>query len=302
MLDTSYQFGTRGHDQAPLIIIGMHRSGTSVVTDALRTMGWHGGADDLGGHSESNFFLRENQRIFGLAHADWDNPSPVEWFLDDQDVFDQYTSDLTDRLASPESIAYWGDAGSSENLSTGLPNLPYGWGWKDPRNTVTLPVWLKLFPNAKVLNIVRNGADVASSLFEREKSRKLKFNSKARSSRCQDLQRCFSLWSEYVALADRWPDSFLDTQFKTIYYEELLNDPESVIIELLDFICSDQPGSPSEPDVNKLRTISNTIEKKNRNKNKDKPEVVDLYKNMRHHPLMQKHQYCTTDSSFRYAS
>src|SRR5213078_1316124 len=42
------------------------------------------------------------------------------------------------------------------------------WGWKDPRTVFTLPLWLQLFPKAKIINIVRNGVDVASSLSVRE--------------------------------------------------------------------------------------------------------------------------------------
>jgi hypothetical protein len=42
------------------------------------------------------------------------------------------------------------------------------WGWKDPRNSITLPVWLKLFPDARVIHIVRNGVDVAESLYRRQ--------------------------------------------------------------------------------------------------------------------------------------
>jgi len=289
------QFNAQYGDQSPLIIIGMHRSGTSVITDALRTMGWHGGADILGGHSESNFFLKENQRIFGLAHAEWDLPLPMEWLLNDTDVFDKLASDLKDRLNSPESDVYWGKTDCLENLSA------YGWGWKDPRNTITLPIWLKLFPKAKVLNIVRNGTDVASSLFERENARKLRFDSKARSSRCQDLERCFSLWSEYVTLADTWPDKFTSTRFKTIYYEDFLIEPGSVIADLLKFICSDNSENNPEMDINKIKEIGDSVISKNVNKNKGNPDIVELYKRTRHHPLMQKHQYCVPENNYRYA-
>ncbi len=30
------------------------------------------------------------------------------------------------------------------------------WGWKDPRNTFTLPMWLSIFPKARVLHVLRN--------------------------------------------------------------------------------------------------------------------------------------------------
>jgi hypothetical protein len=41
------------------------------------------------------------------------------------------------------------------------------WGWKDPRNTLTLPFWQDLPPGLKTLIIVRNPLEVAYSMRER---------------------------------------------------------------------------------------------------------------------------------------
>ena len=38
------------------------------------------------------------------------------------------------------------------------------WGWKDPRNSLTLPFWLRLIPNLKVIICLRNPLEVARSL------------------------------------------------------------------------------------------------------------------------------------------
>lgn len=38
------------------------------------------------------------------------------------------------------------------------------WGWKDPRNALTLPFWKSLLPSMKVLVCVRHPAETASSL------------------------------------------------------------------------------------------------------------------------------------------
>jgi hypothetical protein len=50
-------------------------------------------------------------------------------------------------------------------------NIDIPWGWKDPRNTFLLPIWLEIFPNAKIIHIYRNGLDIAKSLAVREQSR-----------------------------------------------------------------------------------------------------------------------------------
>ena len=41
------------------------------------------------------------------------------------------------------------------------------WGWKDPRNSLTLPFWQKLLPGMKTLIMVRNPLEVAHSMKER---------------------------------------------------------------------------------------------------------------------------------------
>ena len=41
------------------------------------------------------------------------------------------------------------------------------WGWKDPRNSLTLPFWQDLLPGMKTLIMVRNPLEVAHSMKER---------------------------------------------------------------------------------------------------------------------------------------
>ena len=38
------------------------------------------------------------------------------------------------------------------------------WGQKDPRNSITADAWLALFPNARLINIVRDPMDVLGTL------------------------------------------------------------------------------------------------------------------------------------------
>ena len=41
------------------------------------------------------------------------------------------------------------------------------WGWKDPRTSLTLPYWLRLFPTARVIHVHRDPAQAARSLHAR---------------------------------------------------------------------------------------------------------------------------------------
>jgi O-antigen biosynthesis protein len=44
------------------------------------------------------------------------------------------------------------------------------WGWKDPRNSLTLPFWRQLLPRLKTIVVVRNPLEVAHSMKERNGS------------------------------------------------------------------------------------------------------------------------------------
>src|SRR5439155_24706777 len=107
----------------------------------------------------------------------------------------------------------------------------------------TLPAWLVLFPQAKLVYIVRNGIDVAASLRlreQRELDRRIEeFSAKARqlnkhsmlerasfkgSARCLTLAGGFSLWEEYVAEAET-ALAGVPNERVVVSYEQFLADP-----------------------------------------------------------------------------
>lgn len=58
------------------------------------------------------------------------------------------------------------------------------WGWKDPRNSLTLPFWQELVPGLRYVVCVRNPLDVARSLEQRDGL---------------ELQRGIALWQTYLS-------------------------------------------------------------------------------------------------------
>src|SRR3990172_2296953 len=71
------------HRRNPIIVMGMHRSGTSLVAEILRALGVFLG-HRLDEHTESIFFTNINDWLLGLAHASWDHPLPFRNLQIDQ--------------------------------------------------------------------------------------------------------------------------------------------------------------------------------------------------------------------------
>ncbi len=263
---------------SPLIVIGMHRSGTSLIAEKLTCSGVFLGSD-LSRHSESLFFLRLNQMIFRFAHAHWDTPQAMKWLLQDQSLCEAVAEEL---------LKHW-DAG----CFLGDKQLePYQapdevisiWGWKDPRNIFTLPLWMRLFPHARVLNIVRNGVDVAHSLMVRETRRKLRLDSPARSSRCLTMERSFQLWTEYVEMAANLCAGLDNSRVFQINYESFLEHPADCLSLILNF-------AGINPDKSKLEALCQDVDTKRRYAFVDDSELKHFYQKISSHPMMAHHHY-----------
>ena len=136
---------------APIVIIGMHRSGTTLLAQVLERSGICMGRDMIA-YAESNFFQRCNLDLLKRNDTNWDKPVATHELPPLYNIREHFT-----RYASlrKHPAGWW-------------PLLfKKKWGWKDPRNTFTLGSWLKLFPDLYAIHICRNGLDVARSLHER---------------------------------------------------------------------------------------------------------------------------------------
>ena len=139
----------------PVSIAGMHRSGTSMVARLLNLCGLDLGpadqmlppsADNPEGFWENAALMQLNESILQAVGATWYEPPAA---LDPDD---------------PRLRVLLGDASAAvAGLCAREP-----WGWKDPRNSVTLPFWRELLPGLKVVICVRNPLEVAQSLRDRD--------------------------------------------------------------------------------------------------------------------------------------
>lgn len=152
----------------PVIVIGMHRSGTSMVMRLLARLGLFTGWE-LDANAEAVFFVLRNEAILHAQGGRWDDPSPIDRLLAEPRLRERLRDAMRRELDSPATISYLGPLRFLRWRS--LQRLSFAWGWKDPRNTLLLPLWLEIFPDARVVHVVRNGIDVALSLAHREQQR-----------------------------------------------------------------------------------------------------------------------------------
>jgi len=283
----------------PLIVVGMHRSGTTMLTDLLEKLGIFMGKD-LDHNHESLFFIKHNDWLLKECGGQWDSPKGMDVLLERDDLLDP-TLDYLEYLMSHLPIRHY--AGAIRLLSGDLPfNACTPWGWKDPRNTFTLPVWLKLFPNARVLHIYRNGVDVAASLQTRAELQ-LKhsvarymlgkscgyYNFKARctgfttSPSMLDIHKAFSLWEAYIEKVFSY-EEMLGERMLNIRYEDFLREPAKWLCMSASFSgldCSDVQANKLIGSIRSNRSFA--FQKR--------PELVDFFEEVRSSGWMNKLGY-----------
>lgn len=260
----------------PVVVMGMHRSGTSMVIRMLRRLGVFTGWE-LDANGEAVFFVLRNRAVLEAQGARWDRPGPIDEVLESAPLRERVVAALERDLHSPSVMSYLGPAGYLLHRSPARLRRP--WGWKDPRNTLLLPLWLEIFPSARVVHVVRNGVDVALSLAGRERRRldhllgdgttvpgflRLLASPPDDSSRFAwafsqvrlrlpherlrrrfgplrihpiiDPVRGFELWEQYVARADRHLGSVHGDVLR-VRYEDVLRDPWGESQRLAAFAC-----------------------------------------------------------------
>jgi hypothetical protein len=241
---------TKNHP--PIIILGMHRSGTSMVVSLLREIGFFAG-HKLDENLESRFFQRRNQWIMKRAGGSWDYPLPVKKLCQEVSLKEEAINLFKLSVSSRQFYAFTGS--KSNLLFNKRTELHSPWGWKDPRTIFTFDLWLPVFPSAKIIYITRNGVDVAKSLSSRE--RQLITNGKrsviikpvalrlkgalhpfeshtSNSTRCTSLTESFKLWEEYNNECLNVYESFSGDKL-FVRYEDILEKPDIHLREIAAF-------------------------------------------------------------------
>jgi hypothetical protein len=92
----------------PIIIIGMHRSGTAMLARQLEALSVFMGRKKESNH-ESTFFLNVNRWMMVQSGGAWDNPQSIHYLLEN-DLARRWIVDYIDRylLRTPRTISYLG--------------------------------------------------------------------------------------------------------------------------------------------------------------------------------------------------
>jgi hypothetical protein len=134
------------------MVIGMHRSGTSLITNWLYQCGLQVGErlleanqDNVEGHFEDVEFLRIHEEI--LRSNDL---SPAGFVYDKEIDISEYQLEKLKSVIKVKNHRY------------------KQWGWKEPRTCLFLNLYRELLPNSKYLVIVRDYSSVVNSLLKRD--------------------------------------------------------------------------------------------------------------------------------------
>jgi hypothetical protein len=258
-------------NKSPIVITGMHRSGTSLVSRILMRNGVNLGLyKDI--NEESIFFQRLNRWIMSCLGSSWDNPQTLNSISRDdlkiivnrleKTIFSKFSNSL-----------YFGFTNifSNKDFST------YGnkWGWKDPSNIYTATVWKNIFPDLKIINLTRNPIDVSISLLNRQSELKNSDNlffadfissfvpllsitkgNILSSFNISTIDCCLSLYKKY--LFEMYSNNnIFQENILNVKYEDLLDKPNKELVKIYEF-CEFDPDN--------IQEIIKDIDNKNLNK------------------------------------
>lgn len=184
-------------------ILGMHRSGTSVMSRAVNLLG-----ADLGnkaellppgkanpkGFWEHTRIIKLNHRMLRTFGRSWDStvPLPDRW----------WESSRTQPIRQELKRLIQRDFGGKQL-----------WAWKDPRTCLVIPLWQSVLREMNTdlvyVIVVRNPLDVATSLYKRNGF---------------TLKKSLNIWAHYTLSALYWTSG---AKRVIVHYDQLISDWES---------------------------------------------------------------------------
>ena len=213
----------------PIFIVGAPRSGTTLLQYRLRN---HPRISLPTG--ESHFFipLYRNQNIYGDLNQIENVRSVLE-------AMHRRSKDFleTDLHGIKFDVNEISSKLHAEGRNT-LPSIISGiyemnalgegkvrWGDKTPYYVLHIPKLLEWFPDAQIIHLIRDGRDVALSLFGRRHD-----------FRVYNIYHAAKYWQQYVERGHELGNRVTKNQYIEVRYEDLLTQPVATMQKLFSFL------------------------------------------------------------------
>ena len=183
-----------------VVVLGMHRSGTSAVTRIINLLGPSicrsddllSGPDNPTGHWESASLMKFNDKLLDIFGGTFAAPSSLKDGWEEEDIIAALYEEGRKVFASVHSEQTW--------------------VWKDPRTCLTLPFWRKVWRDEPVVVYVhREPLEVSRSLNHRDGLGKA---------------HCIALWERYARSALHASHGL---PFLTVRFDELTANALKVV-------------------------------------------------------------------------
>lgn len=216
--------------RAPVLIVGSHRSGTTATACALEILGLQIG-HRLDSHHEPKRLQRLHEEYLHWLGAAWHNPTAfLDWVQTPQG--ERHCFEYLRKNARRDFARIFGYRNNPRGLWL-IARLKLGapWGWKEPRTTLFAPLWLQLFPNARVVHVIRHPLSVALSIRQRE----LAFRAAGDppTGKLGDLDYCLRLALAYIELGERLASRA--PHYRRVRFEEIQANPRQTLEDLAHF-------------------------------------------------------------------
>lgn len=227
----------------PIFIVGCPRSGTTVFSGLCKFT-------EYGEPFESHFITKYYKKLYKYGDLNqYSNFSKLVrdilkhwamamWNLD-VDINEMFTEIKTKNYIN--IVNYVCGKIAKKTSATAV-----SWGDKTPDYTLNLDELLKIFPDSKIIYLIRDGRDVAMSLLKQHWGQK-------------NIYKCAVYWKKCVASKTRLKELKRKGKVLEVKYEELLKKPELIMSQVYKFL-------EQEYDSKKMKALIDTIKADNYNK------------------------------------
>jgi len=217
---------TAARSKAPVFVLGCGRSGTKLLYHTLLSAGGFAIY-----HAESNAFNLIGLRFGDLAHRENRRALLDHWLR--SKLF--YRSGLTREEIEPKILDECRNAGDFLRILMGTIARKQGverWAESTPLHLLYLPLIKKLFPDALIVHIIRDGRDVTVSLD------RIGWIKPFRWDRERKLLAPAIFWRWIVGKGRRY-GSAMGGDYMEVHYEDVVGKPEETLARIGTFIDHD---------------------------------------------------------------